>query len=146
MAKVIEIQQKYLPKLIDILKLLPAKTQQLTWTILDLEATGDVTTVWPKGMLNLEETIKNSPQGLVLSWDELISLTQTFHQIINAVIIGCWDVSLIPPLETGCDLSSNSELVLEAIDSAVWQVYTQDDNNLSQIQQEFSNQSAIALI
>jgi hypothetical protein len=113
-------------ELIDLLNLIAQDKQQLVWSILDLEAIGDITTIWERGILDLEANIKYLPQGLILSWQMLVQLAPKFDQVINTVIVGCQKVSKIPSLEPNVDLDEPCEIVLELIDSSVWRIYTKD--------------------
>ena len=114
-------------ELIDLLNLIESnKQQQLIWSILDLEAVGDITTICERGILDLEANIKFLPQGLILSWQMLVQLAQKFDQVINTVIVGCQKVSKIPSLEPNVNLDAPCEIVLELIDSSVWRIYTKD--------------------
>lgn len=132
MSNVIEIkyqnsQNTSTVELIDLLNLIESnKQQQLIWSILDLEAIGDISTIWQRGILDLEANIKYLPQGLILSWQMLVQLAQKFDQVINTVIVGCQKVSKIPSLEPNVDLDEPCEIVLELIDSSVWRIYTKD--------------------
>jgi hypothetical protein len=140
MAGFIEIKDKdpqggLAVELIDILDLLAPEGCQLTWAILDLEATGDPEK--GKNMLDLEQEIERSSTGLLISWDALISLARSLFQVINAVIVGCKDVASIPKLQPGEPLYVSTELVLEAIDSSLWRVYARDDKVLRRLQEAF---------
>jgi hypothetical protein len=132
MSNVIEIkyqdsQNTSTVELIDLLNFIESiKQQQLIWSILDLEAIGDISTIWERGILDLEANIKFLPQGLILSWQMLFQLAQKFDQVINTVIVGCQEVSKIPSLEPNVDLDEPCEIVLELIDSSVWRIYTKD--------------------
>jgi|688.fasta_scaffold84212_4 hypothetical protein len=114
-------------ELIDLLNLIAQDKQQLVWSILDLEAIGDISTIWERGILDLEANIKFLPQGLILSWQMLVQLAQKFDQVINTVIVGCQKVSKIPSLEPNVNLDEPCEIVLELIDSSVWRIYTKDE-------------------
>jgi hypothetical protein len=133
MSNVIEIkyqnsQNTSTVELIDLLNLIESnKQQQLIWSILDLEAIGDISTIWERGILDLEVNIKYLPQGLILSWQMLVQLAQKFDQVINTVIVGCQKVSKIPSLEPNVNLDEPCEIVLELIDSSVWRIYTKDE-------------------
>ena len=111
---------------IDLLNPIAQDKQQLVWSTLDLEAIGDISTIWERGILDLEENIKELPQGLILSWQMLFQLAQNFDQVINTVIVGCQETSKIPSLEPNVDLDKSCEIVLELIDSSVWRIYTKD--------------------
>lgn len=126
-------------ELIDLLNLIAQNQQQLVWSILDLEVMGDVSPIWERGVLDLEENIRNLPQGLILSWQMLILLVEKFDQVINIIIVGCQEIAKIPSLKPNSDLDTPCEIVLELIDSSVWRIYAKDQRLLQHLQQEFSN-------
>ena len=131
MSNVIEIKYQNSQKtstieLIDLLNLIESNKEQLIWSILDLEAIGDISTIWERGILDLEANIKFLPQGLILSWQMLFQLAQKFDQVVNTIIVGCQEVSKIPSLEPNVDLDEPCEIVLELIDSSVWRIYTKE--------------------
>jgi hypothetical protein len=133
-------------ELIDLLNLIAQDKQQLVWSILDLEAIGDISTIWERGILDLEENINALPQGLILSWQMLVLLVRGFDQVINTVIVGCQEVSKVPILKPDIDLDTPCEIVLELIDSSVWRIYSKDERLLQHLQHEFSNvQEAVSL-
>lgn len=126
-------------ELIDLLNLIAQNQQQLVWSILDLEAMGDLSPIWERGVLDLEENIRNLPQGLILSWQMLILLVEKFDQVINIIIVGCQEITKIPSLKPNSDLDTPCEIVLELIDSSLWRIHAKDQRLLQHLQQEFSN-------
>ena len=143
MSNIIEIkhqdsQGKSAVELIDLLNLIAQDQQQLVWSILDLEAIGDLSPIWERGILDLEENIRNLPQGLILSWQMLILLVEKFDQVINIIIVGCQEITKIPSLKPNSDLDTPCEIVLELIDSSLWRIYAKDQKILQRLQQEFS--------
>lgn len=140
MAGIIEIKDRdaqggLTVELTHILNLLAPEGRPLSWAILDLEATGDLG--GGKDMLDLEQEIEQSPTGLLMSWDELVSLARAFFQVINTVIVGCKDAASVPKLHPEENLYASSEIVLEAIDSSLWRVYARDDKVLRRLQKAF---------
>jgi len=140
MAEMIEIKDKNATgilavELTHILDLLSPEGHNFSWVILDLEATGNLGD--GKNILDLEQEIQQSPKGLLVSWDKLISLSRCFFQVINAVIVGCKDSTSVPRLQPGEDFYKSSEIVLEAIDSSLWRIYVRDDGVLKRFQKTF---------
>lgn len=123
-------------ELMDILRLLEQEGQDLTWSILELEATGDADKLG-KNMLDIEQEVDCSPQGLIVSWRELVRLANAFHQVINAVIVGSKRTALLTRSTTMSDLYISSELIVEAIDSSIWSVYAKEDVVLQRLQAAF---------
>ena len=144
MSNIIEIkhqdsQGKSAVELIDLLNLIAQDQQQLVWSILDLEAIGDLSPIWERGILDLEENIRNLPQGLILSWQMLILLVEKFDQVINIIIVGCQEITKIPSLKPNSNLDTPCEIVLELIDSSLWRIYAKDQKILQRLQQEFTD-------
>lgn len=140
MAGIIEIKDKdaqggLAVELTHILEVLVPEGCQLLWAILDLEATGDLGD--GKNMLDLEQEVEQSPTGLLMSWDELVSLACAFFQVINTVIVGCKDATAVPKLHPEENLYTSNDIVLEAIDSSLWRVYARDDKVLRRLQRAF---------
>lgn len=108
-----------------ILQPLSPEADELTWSILDLEATGEL--VNGKNMLDLEQEIRSSPNGLIISWNDLLALANSLDQVINATIVACKDPTAIPGLGLLEYLCETCEIVLQAIDSSLWCVYARDD-------------------
>ena len=130
-------------ELIDLLKLINKDRQQLVWSILDLEAVGDVSEVWERGILDLEENIKYLHQGYILSWQMLVLLAQKFDDVINTVIVGCHKVTQIPSLIPDSNIYDPCEIVLELIDSSVWRIYAKDERLLQHLHHEFSSDTKL---
>jgi hypothetical protein len=152
MPNLIEIEYQHhsqgrsVVELIDLLSLVAPDKHQLVWSILDLEAIGDVSTIWERGILDLEENIRDLPQGLILSWQMLVLLASKFDQVINAVIVGCQEATQIPTLSANNDLYIPCAIALELIDSSVWRIYAKDERLLQHFHQEFSGVKKMAPI
>lgn len=73
--------------LIDVLQQLDGSS--LHWSILEIEASGDLGE--GKSILDLEETIEDSPRGLPISWDDLVALASKLHQVVWGLMIGSPD-------------------------------------------------------
>jgi hypothetical protein len=121
--------------LIDILNLVEPIGAGLTWSILDLEATGDLGD--GKNILDLEQEIRDSATGLVVTWKEIVHLSKKVSQIINATIVGSTDGDSLPKLSDGSSLYTTSEVLLEMIDSSVWRIYVRDKEVLQRLRTAF---------
>jgi hypothetical protein len=93
------------PTLADILSRLDAP-EEYQWSLLDIEAVGDVTTRWPQGIVWLEEQI-NDAGSLNLTWDELSDLATMTTQVINCELRGKRD---------------GATVVIRAVDSTLWEI------------------------
>jgi hypothetical protein len=103
----------------------------LLWDLRDLEATGDITAVWPNGMLDLERRVAE-PNGLRIAWEVLLALAEHIEQTINCDLIGSGAFN-------GVDLL----LEIEAIDSESWRVSCSDSHLLSKIAGKFRDVTSL---
>jgi hypothetical protein len=115
--------------LTDLLKCIAPEGRKLTWTILDLEAVGELSD--GRNMLDLEDQIEALPNGLIVSWEALLDLAQSLHQVTNCLLAGVRDPSAVAQIRRERSPVGASDLVLEAIDSSLWSVYARDDRVLT---------------
>ena len=148
MASIIEIKDSDLQgvlavDLLQLLDLLKEEGSKLTWAILDLEATGDLGN--GRRILDMEQEIRSSASGLVMTWDALRSLARAFDQVLNATIVGCQDLASAPrflPGDSG-SLYNSCEIVLEAIDSSLWRIYSKSPEVIRRLQASFRDVEVI---
>jgi len=123
-----------------ILGLLTPEGRKLLWAILDLYATGDLGE--GKSMLEFEQKIRESPEGISISWDELVSLSSVFFQVIDMVIAGYEDPNYHPKLSPEHpigEIYKSCEIVIELIDSSLWRVHVKRDEMIPKFQAAFSD-------
>lgn len=136
MSRIIEIKDKDSNgvlnfDLTDILKTITGLNLNLKWIILELEAKAVPNS--DLDVLKLEEKINNSKRGLELSWAELTNLSQKFLQVINTTIIGANNAQVIPYFDSKTDLKLYSEIYIQAIDSSVWRVFSNEPRVIENI-------------
>ena len=141
MAGTIEIRDKDVNGVVtvelrDLLPFFEAEGQKLIWSIIDLEAIGDLSSIG-KTMLGLEQEVKQSPHGLFLEWSELKALAEKFEQIMDLTLVGCQSQEYICPLIPKGDLRGSCEIVIEAIDSSLWSVYARDEEVIQRLTAAF---------
>jgi len=119
-----------------ILTLLESEGQNFTWSILDLQATGD-----PRGttILELEQRVANAPHGLILDWKGLNELARELDQIIDGTIVGCRNRDALTQISLQSDLPSTCDIVIESIDSSLWKVFSRDDGILQKLKSGFGD-------
>lgn len=121
-----------------ILQLITPVGHQLSWAILDLYATGDLGE--GKNILDLEEKIRQSPEGISTTWNELVSLSGAFFEIIDIVIAGYQDPNYRPQLSPDHrkeELYKSCEIVIELIDASLWSIYARDNELIQKFQLVF---------
>jgi hypothetical protein len=86
-------------------------------------------------ILDLEQEVSESPSGLCLNWNDLVSLARRLFQVINALLSGS-----SAPIGAAAvsDLYAHSEIVLEAIDSSLWRVYARSDAIIEELKKAFN--------
>ncbi|HET8670694.1 MAG TPA: hypothetical protein VFM05_08740 [Candidatus Saccharimonadales bacterium] len=140
MLGIIEIKDKHngflTVELRDLLPLIEPVGRDLIWSILDLDAMGDPNKL-KRNLLEIEEYGRQSPQGYILSWDDLVDLAESLIDIMDAVIVGCRNRSMIPKLEPSSDIYSSCEIVIEAIDSAIWRIHSKHDEFVERLKTSF---------
>lgn len=129
-------------KLRDVLRVVEPEGRDLTWSILDLEARSDPDK-FKGNLLEIEQKVRESPQGLIFTWDELVTFAHALIEVVDAVIVACKDQKLIPSLKPGDEVFAQCEFGIEAVDSSVWRVYARDDQLLQKVQAAFNDVNLI---
>jgi hypothetical protein len=109
--------------------------QDNKWSILYLEATGDLGT---KSILDFEEEIKSSKNGVELKWIELLEIAGAFHQIIEILLIGDKDASLLRRYKDDKEMYATCSYTLELVDSSYWIVHSNNDDFLERVKSTLS--------
>jgi hypothetical protein len=119
----IDYDQQLKPTLPSLLKEIESFGKNLTWTILDLWATGDLGE--GKSILDLEKNIKTSETGMILNWDELCELSNKFYQVIEIRFAGSTNINLIERKDIHNNFSS-SEIYIDLTDGYSWEIHTKN--------------------
>jgi len=106
-------------KLDDLVDLV-VSPDNLRWSILEMWGVSDQDDV---DILSIEQQIVESPTGLELSAEELRHMSRQLAQFIDGIVVGYRGA---PPTRASPDLRTSSEVVIEAIDSTLWRIYTRD--------------------
>lgn len=147
MGGIIEIRDREegdLVSLKDLLAFFEHEGPNLIWSIQDLEAVGDPDKL-KIDILEIEEQAKESPQGFILTWQELVELAQAVTDIWNAWIVACREGDPIPKAIYSSEKIDQYEVVIEAFDSAFWRVYARDHTIIHRIAGEFHHVSVTML-
>ena len=144
----------------DLLKVVPAEGQKLTWSIFPMgreptEVTGDLSSVG-LSVEQLEKQIESSPTGMVMTSERLLVIAEAIQQTIWGLYIGCRDaadfeqIAALPPeerqfLDTACSaFYERVEIGFQAIDSSFWLAYARDDAVIERISAAFSVVTVVA--
>jgi len=124
-----------IPSLLDILSGLEGDS--LKWSLLSLWATGDLGE--GKSIPDLENTIAESPRGILLSFDELKKLSGCFDQVMDTLIIGCSSLENIARYDNEQEMFAACDVVIEMDDSTSWIIHSHDRKLIEQITSKFKN-------
>ena len=108
----------------------------LHWSILWLEASGDLGN--GQSMILFEEKIAKNEKGLIISWEDLKSLSTKFDQIIELCIIGCKDKNLLNRYENCNIMYKKCDIVIEMIDGSFWEIHSNDELFINKIKNRFN--------
>jgi hypothetical protein len=96
------------------------------WTFTRLEARGDVASVWPNGMLDLEQAAA-SAEGAQLEWRDLVRLSEQIVQTIDCRLVALSKVS------------DRVVLTIEVIDSSCCRFSSDDPKLVAEVARQFAN-------
>lgn len=80
-----------------------------------------------ESILQLENKINNSPNGIFVTWEELIQFSKRFSQIINLLLIGDKDLNKFVRYENSELMYEECFYVIELIDSSYWEIHSKED-------------------
>ena len=91
------------------------------WTILILDGTPSP----GEGRLIMEygRKINNSENGIPISWEDLIALSDKFYQMFETTILGSKDTKLLRRYENEKEMYTTCDIVIDLIDCTFWEVY-----------------------
>lgn len=116
----------------ELLVQLPPDKKALNWSILGLWAVAQDDT----DVGEIEARVDASPVGLRMTGAELWDLAGRLLQVIDGTIVAFSDS---PPTRSDSDLRESCEIVIEAIDSTLWRVYTRDPAVSNRLRQTFAD-------
>ena len=127
--------------LTDLLEKIASSGCRLNWTILYVYATGNLGN--EKSMLNFEDEVNNSKDGMLISWQELILLAPKFDQIYDILIIGCDDLRALKKYDDEKEMYEKCDLVLDLFDSSYWQIFAKNEIVIDTIKNSFNDTKMI---
>jgi hypothetical protein len=135
MTKVIKAPANQLT-LLDVLNSLDGEAQDLVWVITEWQAVGDISAVWPAGVVDLETQVIASPRGIQFSWAQLYELASCLEQVLDLSLAAYRTVEAIP--EADRDAMNGLKypdcpIWVELFDSTYWQVYAANPNVLHRL-------------
>jgi hypothetical protein len=117
--------------LADILDRLDAPASTWIWVISEIHAVGDVSSIWPAGIVDLEQQVLNHPQGIQLAWPQLQLLARQVSDVWDLSLAAYQSEALIPEYDRL--KQSDYQLLVELLDSSSWHIYAQDKTILHRL-------------
>lgn len=125
--------------LIDILEEIQ-KGNEFNWSILFLWAIGHLgmgKSVPGNSIPVFEDLIRKSLKGFFINWDDLLTLTKKFQQIIDLTLIGCRDKNLLKRYEDDKEMYETCDIVIQMIDGCFWEVFSNDYELINRLATKF---------
>ncbi len=107
------------------------------WSILCLEASGNLGE--GKSIVEFENEISDSKNGLFISWDDLNILSKKFHQIIDMVLIGCKNEISLQRYKTDQEMYEACDIVIDMFDSSYWKIFSKDEKFIDRLAAKFKD-------
>lgn len=105
----------------------------LKWKILWFEGVSNV----DENILQLEERINKSPNGISYSYKELLNLSDNLSQLIEIIVIGSMDENKLIRYKEDIEMYNSCEYVIELIDSSYWEFSTNEIESINKIKANF---------
>jgi len=121
-------------KLFDILEMID-NGNALYWSIIDLEATGDL---GEKTWAELDE-IENLEKGLLISWKKLVSISKNFWDIWDLTLVASRNSNFFQECKNQNDLCKSCDLKIVMFDSSYWEVFSKDSSLIDRLAKQFKD-------
>ncbi len=106
-----------------------------SWAILFFDAIGHLGN--GRSIVKFSEEIDHSEKGILIDWNEIWSLANKLHQIIDAVIVGCKNPQMIKRHEKDQDMYETCDFVIVMFDSSYWEVFSFDFEFIERLANKF---------
>jgi hypothetical protein len=121
--------------LLDVLNCLDRADQDLIWVITEFEAVGDISAVWPAGVVDLGAQVIERPRGIQFSWAQLYQLAGCIEQVMDLSLAAYATIEAIPEDDRD-DMNGMTypgPIWVEMFDCTYWQVYAANLNILHRL-------------
>lgn len=109
--------------------------KNLHWSILFLD--GILNQNQGLTLLEIENKINHSKNGLPIQWAELWELSDKFSQIFEVVILGSTNPEFLHRYSSDQEMYNTCDIVIELIDCAFWEVYSRDKSLMEKFRIKF---------
>lgn len=115
--------------------------KDITWVILWFTATGKLKlelTADAESMIDFENKINQSENGLEVNWRSLESIANQVDQVIEFLLIGSDDSASLIRYKDDDTMHSTCEYSLELVDSSYWILYSKNLKFLTNVRNNLS--------
>ncbi|MBI9091025.1 MAG: hypothetical protein JEZ12_17575 [Desulfobacterium sp.] len=130
--KYIEINKRitdfYSITLEDILLRIQPYIENFKWSIQLIDGVGNIEKIIGMNIVELEKYCDNSPKGYIIDFSKLMTLSKTFKDIIDILIVGCEEEGKIPKAYKDDNWENNCNVIISREDSSLWQLFSQNSN------------------
>lgn len=105
------------------------KGEEFEWKLLFLEATTET----DLDILNLEKKINESDSGYLISWFDLVKLSNQIYQIMEILLIGSKNSKNLKRYISEDEMRVHCDFCIELIDSSYWEVDSKNKNLLNNL-------------
>ncbi len=114
----------------------------LFWSVLYIYGSGSLKDGWStlregKTITAFEEKINKLETGLILNWDELLSLMNSYLQVWGVLIIGCKDFKSLHRYQSDQEMYESCDIVIELVDSYFWEVFSRESKLIIDLSEKF---------
>ena len=120
----------------DILEAVP-NGDRFYWAILYLYASGHLGE--GQSLPVLEEEIKHSQMGFLITWEELNYFAKKISDLIDITVIGCKNKSMIKRYNSDKEMYETCDFVIEMIDSGYWEIFSKNKRFLNILSKKYNN-------
>jgi len=110
--------------------------EKYSWNILWLEACGELEN---GTIIELENKINDSKNGLLINFTELSLLAKSFDQVIEILLIGDKNSDKLKRYNNIEDLYSECYFCIELLDSSYWSIFSSNDQFIRNIQENLES-------
>jgi hypothetical protein len=96
---------------------------EYNWSIIWLEAIGNI----GKSMPDFEKEVRESENGIIIKWEDLIELATNIDQTIDIVLIGDKNILNLKRYDSEEEMYSACYHVFKLIDSSYWIIHSKSD-------------------
>jgi hypothetical protein len=130
-AKLAGIGHDALPRSLHEVLMRVPNGDEFEWSILWLKAVGNFE---DRTMLDYEEEINLSENGLRMKWNELVEFSTRIYQTIEILLIGDKDSNSLKRYTNDDEMYLHCYYNFELIDSSYWLIHTKDEKLMKSLQ------------